>query len=410
MFDRDRWREVFDTLKSNKLRTALSGFTIFIGIYIFTALTGMGNGLRKAFVKRFKNTAPNAIFISPGFTTLPYGGFKSNREVQFTDADIDYIRERFPDQVQYISAQVSRNLPLRYWNQYGTYSVRGVDSGEQFIEQIENDRGRYIDGGDVKAKRKVAVIGHQLAIDLFRHEQPIGKYLYIEDTPFEVVGIFRKKGGNTNEELRCYVPRSTLQFLYGMGEDIDLISLNYNPKMDYRQAIAFGHTLGRGLKKRHFISARDHSALFVHNMVERQKNANAFLGVIMVIVALISVGTLIAGAISISNIMVFVVKERTREIGIRKALGARPASIIALILHESLLITAVSGYLGLMAGVLTLQGLDGHLEDYSIIDPHVNSSVVIAATTLLILSGILAGYAPARRAARIKPIAALNDA
>lgn len=410
MFDRDRWNEIFDTIRNNKLRTALSGFTVFIGIFIFTTLTGMGNGLRNSFIRNFKNSAPNAIYLYPGFTSLPHAGFKSNRRIRFTNADLRYIKRQFSDKIECISGRVSKNLQLRYGDQYGDYPVLGVGPAAQFIEQTQNFAGRYINRGDMQQKRKVAVIGRQLAIDLFGHQRALGRYIQVGDTPFKIVGIFTQEGGNTQQERLLYVPLSTLQSRYSMGDFIDQITLNYNLNMGIRQALAFGSTLKETLKQRHAVSPKDQAAIYVHNVVERQKNANTFLGVIMVIVVFISAGTLIAGAIGISNIMVFVVKQRTKEIGIRKALGATPRAIIGLILQESLFITSISGYLGLLAGLLTLHAIGDGLKAYFITNPHVSSSIVVTATLLLILSGALAGYVPARRAARIKPIVALNDA
>ncbi|MEH0007221.1 MAG: ABC transporter permease [Flavobacteriales bacterium] len=409
MFDRDRWREIFDTIKKNKLRTALSGFTVFIGIYIFSAMTGMGNGLRNSFISQFKNDAPNAVYVYSGFSSLPYRGFESGRKIRLTNRDLTYIRDKFPHTVQNLSGRIHLELPIRHGNEYGNYQLRAVDPGCQFTEQLGLRSGRFLNYGDIRDKRKVAVIGQPLQTDLFEHKSAVGKYIYVDGIAFKVIGVFMEKGGNSMAENRVYVPRTTIQLLRHMGNGVDLITLTYNPEMNFDRIMAFQDKLRENLKRRHFISPNGQGGIYVDSRAKALKNIDIFLQVIGGIVTLISIGTLLAGAIGISNIMVFVVRERTREIGIRKALGATPRAVIGLILQESLFITTISGYLGLIAGVLTLRAIGTNLKDYSITNPYVSSSMVIMATVLLIVSGLLAGYVPARRAARIKPITALHD-
>lgn len=409
MFDRDRWREIFDTIKKNKLRTALSGFTVFIGIYIFTAMTGMGNGLRNSFLSQFKRDAPNAMYVYPGFSSLPYGGFESGRKIRLTNRDLTYIRDKFPAAVQYLSGRIWLSLSMRHGNKYGDYQLRAVDPGCQFIELLGLRSGRFLNYADIRDKRKVAVIGQPLQTDLFEHKSAVGKYIYIDGIAFKVIGVFMEKEGNSMEENRVYVPRTTIQLLRHMGDGINLVTVTYNPEMNFDRVMAFQDRLKKSLKAIHFVSPEDQSGIYIYSRAKSLKRINIFLRVIGGIVSLIGIGTLLAGAIGISNIMVFVVRERTREIGIRKALGATPRSIIGLILQESIFITAISGYLGLIAGVLSLRAIGTSLKDYFITNPYVGSSMVITATLLLIASGCLAGYVPARRAARIKTIAALHD-
>ena len=409
MFDRDRWQEVFDAIRKNKLRSALSGFTVCIGIYIFSTMTGMGNGLRNSFLGQFKKDASNAVYVYAGFSSLPYAGFKSGRKIRLTNRDLTYIRDRFPDAVQHLSGRIGLDLPMRHGIEYGSYQLRAVDPGCQFAERLGLCSGRFLNGGDIKDRRKVAVIGQPVQADLFKHKSAVGKYVYVDGIAFKVIGVFVEKGGNSREENRIYVPRTTLQLLRQLGDGIGLITMTYKPEMSFDQVMAFQNKLGKALKKRHFVNPEDQGGIYIHSLAEGLKRIDSFLWMIGAIVTLISIGTLLAGAIGISNIMVFVVKERTREIGIRKALGATPRAVIGLVLQESVFITAISGYFGLVAGVLSLRAIGDNLKDYFITNPYVGNGMVITATILLIVSGVLAGYVPARRAAQIKPIVALND-
>jgi len=408
MFDLDRWREIFQTISKNKLRTALSGFTIAFAILLFTLLFGVGNGLKHTFEQSFNDDANNAIFIRSGRTTKPYMGLQSGRKIQFKNEDYDYIVNEFEDDVQFLSARIYKNVQAIYKGEQNNYSVRAVHPDHQFLEKTIIDDGRFLNMFDLKNKSKVIVIGRLVKEDLFGNKIALGKNINLSGISYKVIGIFSDEGGD-NEERYIYMPVTTAQSIYGNNDYLDQISLSYNPTMGLEQAISFGNLILKRFKERHGVDPRDQGALRVGNMAEANKNVNQFMMVLNIIILFIGIGTLIAGIIGISNIMVYIVKERTKELGIRKALGATPKSIVGMIMMESIFVTALAGYSGLLIGVFTLKAIGKNLEKYFIINPSVETYVVVGATIVLVIAGTIAGYIPAKRAASIKPIVALND-
>ena len=244
--------------------------------------------------------------------------------------------------------------------------------------------------------------------DLFGAKSALGKNITLDGLSYKVVGVFKDPGGD-NDERFIYAPFTTLQGIYKPNDELDYIGLTFNPDLSVDEALDFSNALTQVLKEKHNIDPRDQGALRVQNYAEGTKNVQSFMMVLNVIILFIGIGTLIAGIIGISNIMVYIVKERTKELGIRKALGATPKSIIGMILMESIYITAIAGYAGLMIGVFTLRAMSDSLEEYFIKDPSVETYVVVGATIVLIIAGSIAGYIPAKRAASIKPIVSLND-
>ena len=257
-------------------------------------------------------------------------------------------------------------------------------------------------------KTKVAVIGRLVEKDLFIKESGLGKFINLSGVQYKVVGVFTDDGGD-NEERLIYMPITTAQKIYGNSDYIDQINLTYDPEMSFDEAISFGNVLLKDMQKRFSVNPTDQNAIRMRNYANGNKGIDQMNMVLGIIIFLVGIGTLIAGIVGISNIMIFIVKERTKEIGIRKALGAPPASIVRIILMESILITALAGYFGLLIGVGVLELIGSSLEEYFIKDPGVSQSLVISATITLILAGTLAGYIPAKKAAHIKPIVALRD-
>ncbi len=408
MFDLDRWIEIFQALNKNKLRTALSGFTIAFAILLFTLLFGIGNGLKNTFEQSFKDDANNSIFIRSGKTTKPYRGLQSGREIQFENEEYTFVIDEFGNKVQFISSRIYKNIQAIYKNEQNNYSVRAVHPDHQFLEKTIIEDGRFLNMFDLKKKSKVIVIGRLVKEDLFGNKIALGKNINLGGISYKVIGVFSDEGGD-NEERIIYMPITTAQSIYGNNEYIDQINLTYNPTMKLEEAISFGNRILKLFKEKHSVDPRDQRAIRVSNMAEVNKNVNQFMMVLNIIILFIGIGTLIAGIIGISNIMVYIVKERTKELGIRKALGATPKSIIGMIMLESIFVTAVAGYAGLVMGVLTLKAIGDSLEKYFIINPSVETYVIVGATVVLIIAGTIAGYIPAKRAAQIKPIVALND-
>lgn len=408
MFDLDLWREIFQSISKNKLRTLLSGFTVSFAILLFTLLFGIANGLENTFKSFFVDDAQNTIFVRPGKTTKPYRGLQAGRQIQFKNEDFDYIKESFGDKVQYITSRIYKNVNASFRNEKNNYSVRAVHPDHQYLEKTKVYEGRYITEKDLKEKSKVIVIGRLVEEDLFSKTTALGKYVNLSGIQYKVVGVFSDDGGD-NEERLIYMPVTTAQQVYGNNDHVDQINLTYNPAMSYDEALSFSSLLTKKLKDRFDISPKDQRAVRVRNLANESKGVNQMSQGLAVIVLFIGIGTLIAGIVGIANIMIFVVKERTKELGIRKALGAKPSSIVSMIMLESILITALAGYLGLLVGTGILELIGDSLKDYFITNPSVSNGLVIGATIALIIAGTIAGYVPAKRAARIKPIVALRD-
>ena len=408
MFSRDRWQEIFDTIRKNKLRTFLSGFTVALGIFIFIILFGFGNGLKNQFKEFFLDDATNTITLFAGKTSMPYQGFKSNRRIEFDNSDLADIKENFPFFLEYITPRISRSASVKYKNEFDNYSTRGVGPAHQFAEKTIMMKGRYINEKDIENKTKYAVIGRLVAQDLFNQGDALGQFIEIGNSVFKVIGIFQDDGGD-REERYIYIPYTTRQLLEKSNDKVDQIVLAFKPQLGHLGSLVFERKLREFLKKKKSIAPKDPNGIFFRNRADILKQNQQFANVLQLIVTFVGLGTLIAGIIGISNIMVFVVKERTKELGIRKALGATPKSVIQMILQESVFITTISGYVGLFIGIFVLKSIGVSLQDYFIKDPYINTTTALFATIILILFGGIAGYIPAKRAARIKPIVALRD-
>ena len=408
MFNRDRWTEIFETIGKNKLRTFLSGFTVSLGIFIFIILFGLGNGLKNTFQEFFLDDASNAIFLYPGKTSKPYKGFKANRRIEFRNDDLRDIKANFSFYLEHLTPRITRNALTRYKNQSNNYSTRGVAPGHQFVEKTILMKGRYINQSDISRKTKVAVIGRMVAKDLFKSEEAIGKYINLGSSAFKVVGIFQDEGGD-NEERNIYIPFTTRQLIEKSNDKVDQIILTYRKELGYLGAMGLENGLKKYFKEKKSVSPEDPNGFYIRNIADDLRETQQFAVVLQLIVSFVGLGTLIAGIIGISNIMVFVVKERTKELGIRKALGATPNSVIKMVLQESVFITIISGYLGLIFGVLVLENIGVKLDKYFIKNPFIEISTALIATVVLIIFGAIAGYIPAKRASSIKPIIALRD-
>lgn len=408
MFSRDNWREIFQTIQKNKLRTFLSGFTVALGILIFVVLFGFGNGLINTFQLFFEDDAQNIITFFPGQTTKPYKGYKSGRQIEFDNSDLADIEKNFPMFLEYVTPRIGRSNLVKYKNESNNYSTRGVAPSHQLAEKTIIMKGRYLDQLDISKKTKNAVIGRLVERDLFGQEDAMGKYIDVGGSVFKVVGVYQDDGGD-DEERRIYIPYTTIQLIEKNTDKVDQIIVAFRPELGYAGAMAFEKSLSTFFKEKKFIKPDDQNGIFIRNVAEGLKQTQQLARVLQLIVSFVAFGTIIAGIIGISNIMVFVVKERTKELGIRKALGATPKSVIGTILLESIFITTISGILGMLIGIAILSSLDKTLEDFFITNPYIDMPVAIFATIVLIIFGGVAGYIPAKRAARIKPIVALRD-
>jgi putative ABC transport system permease protein len=408
MFDIDRWREIFQSISKNKLRSFMSGFTVAFAIILFTLLFGIVNGLSNSFEDVFADDAQNAVFVRTFKTSKPYRGFKAGRRIYLKNKDIDFLQENFSDKIDFLTPRIYKNFNISKGAENDNYSVVGVFPSHQTLERTVMIAGRYLNNNDLNNVSKHVVIGDKLKEDLFEPGQKaVGQYLNVGGLAYKVVGVFTDEG-NDRERRKAFIPSTTAQKIYGNTDVVNEINLGYNKSLSLSQAVAFGNKVERTLKDRLNIDPDDQNALFVNNRAEANKNINTLTSSLYFIVLFIGIGTLIAGVIGISNIMIFVVKERTKELGIRKALGASPNSIKMMVIQESVFITALAGYVGLLIGEWILSNIGDSLEDYFIKDPSVSAPIVIGATITLIVCGSIAGYMPASRAARIKPIVALR--
>ncbi len=408
MFNLERWIEIYQSIRKNKLRAILSGFTVSLGILLFIILFGLGEGLKNSYEDLFLNEANNLIAIYPGKTTKPFGGYKSNRRIEFENSDITDIINNFSSSIEYINPTINASESITYKLESFSYSIEAVSPSNQFMRKHVLMNGRYINILDINKKNKVAVIGRLVARDIFKQEDPLGKFINIGSRTFKVVGVFQDSGGDV-EESKVIIPYTTRQQILMGTDKLGNIALTFNPDIGSSGAIALSDNLKKFLKKKKSIDPTDPSGLFIRNVADEFERSMQFAGVLQIIVTFVGIGTLIAGIIGISNIMVFIVKERTKELGIRKALGASPSEIIKMIITESIFITSVSGIFGMVGGIILLNSVDTGLHEYFITRPGVNIGLAITATIVLIIFGVVAGYIPAKRAAQIKPIIALRD-
>ncbi|MDR6923442.1 MULTISPECIES: ABC transporter permease [Chryseobacterium] len=407
MFDLDRWQEIFSSIRSNVLRTVLSGFTVALGLFIFIVLFGIGKGLQNAFTQGFARDAQNLITIYTGKTTVAYRGLQSDRNVTMDNDDYDFLINTDKEKVGDASPRYTTSMMVKYGKESGMYQINGAEPGEQIIENRKVIEGRYLNPMDLNRKQNIAVIGRMVQRDLIKNGSPVGKDLDINGTMFKVVGVFSDDGGD-RDERHITVPITTLQQMKKGSDTVNTVYIAYNEKLTPQEAIKYGDELKDKLKSRKNVSPDDENGVGVWNNAKNMEGTFQFMFVLTIIVGFIGMGTLLAGIIGISNIMVYIVKERTKEIGVRKAIGAKPGSIVGLIVQESVVITVISGIVGVGVGVLTLSLMGDSLEEFFIVNPSVGTTEIIMAFIALVFSGLIAGFVPAYRASKIKPIEALR--
>ncbi len=408
MFDIDRWQEIFSSIRSNVLRTVLSGFTVALGLYIFIVLFGIGKGLQNSFSQSFNGDASNLIRIFTGKTSIAFNGLQSDRQIVLLNEDFNAIEKSSKHKLEYATGRADMPVTIKYGRENGSYQVTGANPDEQFIEERQLVDGRYLSPLDFQNSQKVAVIGRMVQRDLIKDGSAVGKYLDINGIMFRVVGVFSDAGGDRDERM-ISVPLNVLQQLKKNSDTLSNITLAYDKNLSPEEAEKLGERIKGELKKKKSVSPDDENAVSVWNDASNKKDQFQFMFVLTMIVGIVGLGTLIAGIIGISNIMVYIVKERTKEIGVRKAIGAKPRSIISLILQESIVITVISGLIGVGLGVLTLKLMGDNLEKYFIINPSVGWGLISFAFLGLVFSGAVAGFVPAYRASKIKPVEALKS-
>ena len=423
MFDFDNFREIWSTMKKNKLRTFLTGFAVAWGIFMLVVLLGAGNGLHNGIMYNFRDMADNRIQMWPRWTSKPWKGMRPNRRLAFKDEDYYMLKLEHPE-VVLSSAVVSRSDTLAYNREYFTGEFNGVFPDHALINFIQFDpgKGRFINNVDIRDKRKVIVISPRMAEVLFRDKDPLGEFIRCGQMMFQVVGVYYDK--NLSNNSPAFIPFSTAQLLYNKGRGFYNLTFTVKGVTTKEENDAFEERLRASLAKRHKFDPTDVSAIGMWNTGNEMRMFNNMTGGIILFIWIVGISTLMAGIVGVSNIMLVTVRERTREIGIRKAIGAKPSSIIKLIIFESILITATFGYFGMVSGIGLMEGVNYIMtmsganepalggnpgENITLFrDPTVSMGIAVSSTVLLIVAGIFAGYFPARKATKISAIDAMR--
>ncbi|WP_339838736.1 ABC transporter permease [uncultured Maribacter sp.] len=414
MFDLERWQEIFDTIRKNKLRTFLTGLSVASGIFILVILLGFGQGMQNGIAKEFEQDAATSVWVWPGVTTIEYKGMNPGRPIQLRNDNYDFVATLLEDQIENKSPRLFvRNTFVNYKNETLAYYVQGVSHQFQFIENEFISQGRFLNQQDEDSKAKVVIISNKINREVFKDlESPIGEFLDISGISFKIVGVYGDIGGE-REEDRIYIPISTAQQVFNGADKLNNLSYTLPPAENFEasvaQSIKFKNDLKSYLQKVHTVAPDDTSAIQIYNPMEEVKRFYSLMGGIKFFFWFVGVCTIIAGIVGVSNIMLIVVKERTREIGIRKALGAKPWSIVGMILHEAIFITAIAGFSGLILSMGLLEIVGPHVEVDYILNPSVNFKVALTTVFVLIFAGAVAGFFPAWRAAKIHVIEALKD-
>ncbi|MBP2832496.1 ABC transporter permease [Aquimarina sp. U1-2] len=415
MFSLERWQEMFETIAKNKLRTFLTSVSVASGIFILVLLLGVGQGMQNGIAQEFESDASNSIWVWTRSTSVEYKGLNPGRPIEMTNQDYDFINRKNEDLIEYKSSR-ARNwgVVVNYGTESGSYGVEGVFPEFQMVENEVMVAGRFINIRDIKERNKVAVIGNKVRMDLFKdkNKDPIGEFIRINNMLFKVVGVFAEKS-EEREENRVFVPSPIAQQMFNTGQKLQGLAYTLKPEENFETAVLksekFVENMTDYLKEKHIIAPDDDRAIGVNNTLE---NAKRFYSLIFMIKAFfwwVGICTIIAGVVGVSNIMLIIVKERTKEIGIRKALGAQPMSIIGMILQEAIFVTAIAGFTGLILGLALLELAGPLIQTEFISNPSVNFNVALATVFILIFAGALAGFFPAWRAVKIKPIVALRD-
>lgn len=414
----DIWQEIYATIRRNKLRTFLTGFAVAWGIFMLIVLLGAGNGLIHAFDESSSEQAMNSVRVFPGYTTKPYDGLKEGRNIQLDNKDLDITKRDFSDNIITAGAIIWQdNVVMSRGKEYVTLTLTGVHTNYTQTETVKLFRGRFINELDLKQRRKTIILNQKTADILFSDGvDPIGQMLKAGNVVYQVAGLI--KDDNSKQAYEAFIPFTTLQTIYNRGNKLD--NLVFTTKnMDTEETNnAFEEKYRKAIGVNHRFDPTDKSSIWIWNRLTQYLQQQVGMRMLHLAIWVIGIFTLLSGIVGVSNIMLITVKERTREFGIRKALGAKPSSILWLIIVESVAITTFFGYIGMVLGIAATEWMDyafGHetmdngiWESTVFSNPTVDLSIAIQATLTLVVAGTLAGFFPARKAVSIRPIEALR--
>ena len=411
--------ELWATARRNKLRTALTGFAVAWGIFMIIFLLGAGNGLINAVTQNSAKMLDNSMMVWGGLTSKPYNGLKEGRWIQLNDRDLDATRHEFAANIDEVGATVNRdNLTFSLGDNYYNTTLSGVYPNEATINKKEMLFGRFINDIDISQDRKVVVISRSLAEQLVSHDvaQLVGRYINVGDFAFRVVGIYKTEENSSDD--KAYTAFTTLRKMYGMGDKAGNIVFSFHGLNTEQQNDNFEKQYTARINRNHQADPTDRSSVWIWNRFTQNMQMNKGMTLIRLALWVIGLFTLLSGVVGVSNIMLITVKERTREFGIRKAIGATPASLLRLIIAESVVITLFFGYIGMLCGIAANEYMNatiGHtvvdsglFKATMFVNPTVGLDVCFGATAVMVVAGTLAGLMPAWRAARIRPIEALR--
>ncbi|KMQ65590.1 multidrug ABC transporter ATP-binding protein [Chryseobacterium angstadtii] len=419
LFKKDTWQEIYYSLRNNKLRTFLTMIGVGWGMFLYVSLLGAAKGMENGFDKLFSGFATNSIFLWAQKTSIPYDGFPKGREVHLNLSDMDMLKRKVTA-IDYISPQNARGSftgtageSMSRNGKNGTYSLTGDYSVGNKISEKKLIFGRYINDADVLGNKNVVVIGEEIYKNFFdakKKEDPVGKQVNIKGLFFNVIGVFRvKKGGGFENDRTAFIPLSTYTKMYNAGDQIDMFAIVSKPNANVG---GVEEDVKQVLKTKNKVSPEDTNAFGSFNLGKEFKKLTGFLTGMQLLTIIVGTLTILAGVIAISNILLITVKERTKEIGIRRALGAKPAEVRNQILLESVVITLSSGILGFMCGIfvlIILNAVTQNQDEFPFYNPTVNYGNVFGAMAVMVVLGLIIGMIPAQRAVKIRPIEALRS-
>ncbi len=417
MFDKDLYREIWQAISQNRMRSILTAFGVFWGLFMLITLSGLGNGLQNGVNQQLEGFATNAAFMWTENTSVAYKGFNKGRRWDMNNSDMEALIDHIPE-IEFLVPRLQgwrqhAENNFVYKDRYGTFNISGDYPDLQMVEPFRISKGRFLNEVDMQQGRKVCVIGPRVEEVLFpKGENPIGEYIRMSGVYFQVVGVCEVNNNISfgyDKRETAYIPFTTMQKAFNYGDIVHFFSFTA------KEGVAVSEIEDKIvdiLKVRHDIAPEDLQAVG-HVNIERQFQMMSYLFIgIKALIFLVGLGTLLAGVIGISNIMLVIVKERTREIGIKRALGATPFSIIRQIIMEAMLLTVVAGYIGLILGVLLNEALGmafASSGNEGFVDPGIDFKNGLFALLILVIAGTLAGLLPANRAIRVKPIDAIRD-
>ena len=418
IFDRDTWQEIFGSIQKNKVRTAITVVGVLWGIFIYIALSGSAKGLDNGFERQFQKVAMNSMFVWAQSTSIPYNGFKIGRKPNLKLKDVEILRNRVPE-IKYIVPRNSRGsfsggnpASIVRNNNSGSYAIYGdFPEFRKISTQDIYDGGRFINEKDIKIKRKVCVIGERTASDLFdSNEDPVGKYVRIDNVYFKVIGVLVfRQGSPFDSDSDVFIPFTTYQNLYNTGDFVGWLNI---AAYDDANVLQVEEDVKQTLKRIHKVSPKDDRAFGSFNLGEIFNSIMGFAEGMTFLSLVVGIATIVAGVIGIGNILLISVKERTKELGVRRALGATPGEVRVQIILESVFLTIIAGVLGIILGSFVLAGINFYtidMTDFPYTNPTVPIYLVLGALSIMVTLGTLIGLIPAQRAVSIKPIDALRE-